>query len=68
MDIMIKVVVLVVVGMIILITLLGEFGPRSGGRRGPGPRRGGPRDNSPAGLVAAHLWELAVPIEKELLR
>ena len=54
MDIMIKVVVLVVVGLIILITLLGEFGPRSdGGRRTRGSRRGGA--GSAADLVTARL-------------
>ncbi len=56
MDIMTKVVVLVVVGLIILITLLGEFGRRSGGgRRIRGSRRGGAGDSSPAELVPAHL-------------
>jgi hypothetical protein len=56
MDIMVKVVVLVVVGLIILITLLGEFGPRSGGGRRPrGSRRGETNDSAPADLLAAHL-------------
>ncbi len=56
MDVMVKVVVLVVVGLIILITLLGEFGPRSGGvRRTRGSRRGGRGGTLPADLVAADL-------------
>lgn len=55
MDIMIKVVVLVVVGLIILVTLLGEFGRRSGGgRRTRGSRHGGVGDGSPADLAPAH--------------
>ena len=54
--IIIKAAVLVVVGLIILIALLGEFGPRSGGRRRPrGSRRGGAGHRSPADLVTAPL-------------